>query len=83
MRLDSFKTAIQSIHISAPEVQQSWRNHQNNETNILRRRRNQTQEHKFDMLVQIGQGGFRQVFLARKWDTGEVCALKKMEKQLL
>ncbi|KAJ2498267.1 serine/threonine-protein kinase dbf2 [Coemansia sp. RSA 1972] len=83
MRLNSFKTAIQSIHISAPEVQQSWRNHQTNETNILRRRRNRTREHEFDVLAQIGQGGFGQVFLARKRDTGEVCALKKMEKQLL
>ncbi|KAJ1782514.1 serine/threonine-protein kinase dbf2 [Coemansia sp. RSA 2523] len=83
MRLDSFKTAIRSIHISAPEVQQSWRNHQTNETNILRRRRNRTREHEFDVLAQIGQGGFGQVFLARKRDTGEVCALKKMEKQLL
>ncbi|KAJ1837345.1 serine/threonine-protein kinase dbf2, partial [Coemansia sp. RSA 486] len=52
-------------------------------TNILRRRRNRTREHEFTVLAQIGQGGFGQVFLARKRDTGEVCALKKMDKQLL
>ncbi|KAJ2354101.1 serine/threonine-protein kinase dbf2, partial [Coemansia sp. RSA 2618] len=82
-RLDSFKTAMRSIHVTAAEVQQSWGNHQANETNILRRRRNRTREREFDVLAQIGQGGFGQVFLARKRDTGEVCALKKMEKQLL
>ncbi|KAJ2376350.1 serine/threonine-protein kinase dbf2 [Coemansia sp. RSA 2607] len=83
LRLDSFKTAMRSVQVSAQEVQQSWRNHQLNETNILRRRRNRTREHEFSILAQIGQGGFGQVFLARKRDTGEVCALKKMEKQLL
>ncbi|KAJ1741609.1 serine/threonine-protein kinase dbf2 [Coemansia sp. RSA 989] len=82
-RLDSFKAAIRSVHVSAQEVQQSWVSHQSNETNILRRRRNRTREHEFDILAQIGQGGFGQVFLVRKRDTGEVCALKKMEKQLL
>ncbi|KAJ2852483.1 serine/threonine-protein kinase dbf2 [Coemansia erecta] len=83
LRLDSFKTAMRSVQVSAQEVQESWRNHQANETNILRRRRNRTREHEFTVLAQIGQGGFGQVFLARKRDTGEVCALKKMDKQLL
>lgn len=35
------------------------------------------------MIKQIGQGGYGQVFLARKRDTNEVCALKKMSKRLL
>ncbi|KAJ2793585.1 serine/threonine-protein kinase dbf2 [Coemansia guatemalensis] len=83
MRLENFKTAMRSVQVSAQEVQQSWQNHQLNETNILRRRRSRTREREFDILAQIGQGGFGQVFLARKRDTGEVCALKKMEKQLL
>ncbi|KAJ1947659.1 serine/threonine-protein kinase dbf2 [Kickxella alabastrina] len=83
LRLDSFKTAVRSVQVSAQEVQQSWTNHCVNETNILRRRRNRTREHEFTVLAQIGQGGFGQVFLARKRDTGEVCALKKMDKQLL
>ncbi|PIA19091.1 kinase-like protein [Coemansia reversa NRRL 1564] len=83
MRLENFKSAIRSVQVSAHEVQQSWQNHQLNETNILRRRRSRTREREFDILAQIGQGGFGQVFLARKRDTGEVCALKKMEKQLL
>ncbi|KAI9501843.1 serine/threonine-protein kinase dbf2 [Coemansia spiralis] len=82
-RLENFKTAMRSVPVSAQEVQISWHNHQINETNILRRRRNRTREHEFDILAQIGQGGFGQVFLARKRDTGEVCALKKMDKKLL
>ena len=32
---------------------------------------------------QVGQGGYGSVFLARKADTGEVCALKKMKKTTL
>ncbi|KAJ2846807.1 serine/threonine-protein kinase dbf2, partial [Coemansia erecta] len=83
LRLDNFKAAMRSVPVSAQEVQISWHNHQANETNILRRRRNRTREHEFDILSQIGQGGFGQVFLARKRDTGEVCALKKMDKRLL
>ncbi|KAI8326457.1 kinase-like protein [Martensiomyces pterosporus] len=82
-RLRDFKRALLSVPTSSQEVQVSWDNHKTNETNILRRRRNRTREHEFDVLAQIGQGGFGQVFLARKRDTGEVCALKKMEKQLL
>ncbi|KAJ1997153.1 serine/threonine-protein kinase dbf2, partial [Coemansia thaxteri] len=82
-RLERFKNAMRSIQVTPHSVQRSWGNHQANETNILRRRRTRTREHEFDVLAQIGQGGFGQVFLARKRDTGEVCALKKMDKQLL
>jgi serine/threonine protein kinase len=37
----------------------------------------------FELLKQIGQGGYGQVFLSRKKDTKELCALKKMNKKLL
>ncbi|KAJ2457483.1 serine/threonine-protein kinase dbf2, partial [Coemansia sp. RSA 2424] len=82
-RLERFKSAMRSVQTPPHSVQRSWGNHQTNETNTLRRRRTRTREHEFDVLAQIGQGGFGQVFLARKRDTGEVCALKKMDKQLL
>ncbi|KAJ2890477.1 serine/threonine-protein kinase dbf2, partial [Coemansia aciculifera] len=82
-RLEQFKSAMLSVHTPPQSVQRSWAKHQMNETNTLRRRRTRTREHEFDVLAQIGQGGFGQVFLARKRDTGEVCALKKMDKQLL
>ena len=51
---------------------------------------------QFQILSQVGQGGYGQVgkkkhdflitqkvFLARKKDTNELCALKKMNKSLL
>ncbi|KAJ1950814.1 serine/threonine-protein kinase dbf2 [Linderina macrospora] len=82
-RLEKFKDAIKSTPTTAQDAQRSWSAHCQNETGILRRRRNRTREREFDILAQIGQGGFGKVFLARKRDTGEVCALKKMGKQRL
>ena len=37
----------------------------------------------FQILTQVGQGGYGQVYLAQKKDTKEVCALKVMSKKLL
>ncbi|KAJ2552723.1 serine/threonine-protein kinase dbf2 [Coemansia sp. RSA 1933] len=82
-RLGDFKNAVRSVQTTRQHVQASWGSHSANESAILRRRRNRTREREFDILAQIGQGGYGQVFLARKRDTGEVCALKKMAKQLL
>ncbi|KAJ2719345.1 serine/threonine-protein kinase dbf2, partial [Coemansia sp. Benny D115] len=82
-RLEDFKNAIRSVQTTRQHVQDSWNNHCSSESSILRRRRNRTREREFDILAQIGQGGYGQVFLARKRDTGEVCALKKMAKNLL
>jgi hypothetical protein len=50
---------------------------------ILRKRRTKTKVHQFHIIAQIGQGGYGEVFLARKRDSGEVCALKKMRKGTL
>ncbi|KAJ2909921.1 serine/threonine-protein kinase dbf2 [Coemansia aciculifera] len=82
-RLEDFKSAIRSVQTTRQHVQDSWSSHCASESTILRRRRNRTREREFDILAQIGQGGYGQVFLARKRDTGEVCALKKMAKKLL
>ncbi|KAJ3780710.1 kinase-like protein [Lentinula aff. detonsa] len=38
---------------------------------------------QFHIIAQVGQGGYGEVFLARKQETGEVCALKKMKKRTL
>ncbi len=49
----------------------------------LRKRRVRLRQGDFQILTQVGQGGYGQVFLAQKKDTKEVCALKVMSKKLL
>ncbi|KAI9817478.1 MAG: hypothetical protein M1827_001088 [Pycnora praestabilis] len=49
----------------------------------LRKRRTRLRQGDFQILTQVGQGGYGQVFLAQKKDTKEVCALKVMSKKLL
>ncbi|KAF9203912.1 hypothetical protein BGZ59_001363, partial [Podila verticillata] len=61
----------------------SWRAHCAFERKALRLRRTRTTAIQFQILTQVGQGGFGEVFLARKSDTGELCALKRMSKRHL
>ncbi|KAK2733673.1 hypothetical protein FQN55_003180 [Onygenales sp. PD_40] len=49
----------------------------------LRKRRTRLRDNDFQILTQVGQGGYGQVYLAQKKDTREVCALKVMSKKLL
>ena len=49
----------------------------------LRKRRTRLRHGDFQILTQVGQGGYGQVYLAQKKDTKEVCALKVMSKRLL
>lgn len=49
----------------------------------LRKRRTRLRQGDFQLLTQVGQGGYGQVYLAQKKDTREVCALKVMSKKLL
>jgi cell cycle protein kinase DBF2 len=80
-RLDSFKAS----HPPPPEgsytntrAATAWKDYCGRERANLRKRRTKTKCNDFSILSQIGQGGYGQVFLARKKDTGEVVALKKM-----
>lgn len=50
---------------------------------LLRKRRAKLKVDQFHIIAQVGQGGYGDVFLARKLDTGEVCALKRMKKKAL
>lgn len=50
---------------------------------LLRKRRTKLKVEQFHIIAQVGQGGYGEVFLARKIETGEVCALKKMKKRTL
>lgn len=49
----------------------------------LRKRRTRLRHGDFQILTQVGQGGYGQVYLAQKKDTREICALKVMSKKLL
>jgi cell cycle protein kinase DBF2 len=50
---------------------------------LLRRRRTKLRVDQFHVIAQVGQGGYGEVFLARKQESGEVCALKRMKKSTL
>jgi non-specific serine/threonine protein kinase len=50
---------------------------------LLRKRRTKLRLEQFRIIAQVGQGGYGSVYLARKIDTNEVCALKKMRKGTL
>ncbi|TPX42352.1 hypothetical protein SeMB42_g05166 [Synchytrium endobioticum] len=49
----------------------------------LRNRRTRTNVAHFSIVRQVGQGGYGQVYLARKRNSNQICALKKMSKRLL
>lgn len=48
-----------------------------------RKRRTKVKFNHFHIICQVGQGGYGEVYLARKADTGEICALKQMRKKTL
>lgn len=71
-------------YASNPTRQQmEWKNYVGRERALLRKRRLKPKHKDFEMITQVGQGGYGQVFLARKKDTREMCALKILNKKLL
>ncbi|KAF9346535.1 hypothetical protein BGX26_001935 [Mortierella sp. AD094] len=71
------------MFLSAEGAEQAWTEFRLQERMTLRQRRTRTQAIQFKILTQVGQGGFGEVFLARKADTSELCALKRMSKKHL
>jgi cell cycle protein kinase DBF2 len=69
--------------LSKAEYEKEWKSYSGRERVILRRRRAKLRVDQFHIIAQVGQGGYGEVFLARKQETGEVCALKKMKKKTL
>ncbi|CEP61588.1 serine/threonine-protein kinase LALA0_S03e06238g [Lachancea lanzarotensis] len=65
------------------ELTKEWYSYVQKETGILRNRRLKPKNKDFEMITQVGQGGYGQVYLARKRDTREICALKILNKKLL
>jgi serine/threonine protein kinase len=82
-RLAYVKEELASQGLSLADQQAQLKLHYAKESAYLRRRRCRTNATQFSILTQIGQGGYGQVYLARKKDTGEICALKRMSKKLL
>ncbi|KAK9360661.1 kinase-like domain-containing protein [Lipomyces starkeyi] len=81
LRLQKFKMSVQGF--TASEQMQQWRSYKGRERAYLRKRRTRLRYGDFDILTQVGQGGYGAVYLARKYDTKEICALKVMKKRLL
>lgn len=69
--------------LTASEYGKEWKSYCGRERVVLRKRRTKLRVEQFHIIAQIGQGGYGEVFLARKQETGEICALKKMRKRTL
>ncbi len=87
-RLQAFQTHNPAPTPSTPQAQveqhnQLWTQYLGHERANLRQRRTRMKHGDFQILTQIGQGGYGQVYLASKKDTREICALKVMSKKLL
>lgn len=70
-------------NISNETLNNEWFGYLQKEHEVLRKRRLKPKHKDFEMITQVGQGGYGQVYLARKKDTKEVCALKILNKKLL
>lgn len=87
-RLQAFKTHNPDPTESTPQEkadqhQAVLKDYLGRERAMLRQRRTRMKHGDFQILTQIGQGGYGQVYLASKKDTREICALKVMSKKLL
>ncbi|KAK3835297.1 MAG: kinase-like domain-containing protein [Linnemannia elongata] len=83
-RAQEFKKNLARQHNRSEQTDsRAWEEFRQQERMLLRQRRTRTQAIQFQILTQVGQGGFGEVFLARKTDTNELCALKRMSKKRL
>ncbi|KAF9073973.1 kinase-like protein [Rhodocollybia butyracea] len=69
--------------LTVSETAKEFKSYCGRERVLLRKRRTKLRVDQFHIIAQVGQGGYGEVFLARKQETGEVCALKKMQKRTL
>jgi serine/threonine protein kinase len=80
MRLKQLEKDLEK-GVSEEERERVLSEHYANESKMLRTRRNRMTTKDFMLLSVLGRGGFGEVYLARKCDTAEILALKKMPKQ--
>ena len=69
--------------VKGQDLAKEFKSYCGRERVVLRKRRTKLKVDQFHIIAQVGQGGYGEVFLARKQDSGEVCALKKMRKRTL
>lgn len=82
-RLNGFKSDVAARGLAPEDVQKEYKSYAGRERVLLRKRRIKLRVEQFRIIAQVGQGGYGSVYLARKADTGQVCALKKMRKTTL
>ena len=82
-RRANFDRDTKTRGLTASEYAKEFKSYCGRERVVLRRRRTKLKVDQFHIIAQVGQGGYGEVFLARKQETGEVCALKKMKKRTL
>ncbi|KAL9931461.1 hypothetical protein V8E36_009626 [Tilletia maclaganii] len=84
-RLAVANPVSKSVALSHPDkkYQAELKTHLDQENALLRKRRTRLHLAQFHIITQVGQGGYGEVFLARKRETGEVCALKRLKKSVL
>eukprot|EP00123_Amoebidium_parasiticum_P001031 comp12009_c0_seq1/m.6699 comp12009_c0_seq1/g.6699 ORF comp12009_c0_seq1/g.6699 comp12009_c0_seq1/m.6699 type:complete len:502 (-) comp12009_c0_seq1:268-1773(-) len=82
-RLEMFQGSVRENKWTKEEEEKEWKKYCTKESAYLRKRRTRLRFAEFQVLAQIGKGGYGEVFLAQKKDTKEVCALKRMKKKSL
>lgn len=80
-RLNKANASISMVPADQQESQ--WKSYTGRERALLRKRRIKLKYGDFKILTQVGQGGYGQVYLAQKFDSREICALKVLNKKLL
>ncbi|SMN17982.1 similar to Saccharomyces cerevisiae YGR092W DBF2 Ser/Thr kinase involved in transcription and stress response [Maudiozyma saulgeensis] len=81
--LEYLEQQKQTQNMPTETLNNEWYGYLQKEHEVLRKRRLKPKHKDFEMITQVGQGGYGQVYLARKRDTKEVCALKILNKKLL
>lgn len=82
-RRATFDQDTAARHLTSSEYNKEFKSYCGRERVLLRKRRTKLKVDQFHIIAQVGQGGYGEVYLARKQDSGEVCALKKMRKRTL
>nr|CAI6829671.1 AIS_HP1_G0056090.mRNA.1.CDS.1 [Saccharomyces cerevisiae] len=70
-------------NVSNKVLNEEWALYLQREHEVLRKRRLKPKHKDFQILTQVGQGGYGQVKKKKKKDSDEICALKILNKKLL